>query len=104
MYLKSRSNFTAWKVSRYGVFSGSYFPVLGLNTEKKILNPDKMSNVYKVYNKDTRASTTDVVLVILFLTLNIFTSCSSISIKILSNCGMSETHIITRAFRCPLIH
>ena len=24
---------TAWKVSKYGVFSGSYFPVLGLNTE-----------------------------------------------------------------------
>ena len=24
---------TAWKVSKYGVFSGPYFPVLGLNTE-----------------------------------------------------------------------
>ena len=24
---------TAWKVSRYGVFSGPYFPVFGLNTE-----------------------------------------------------------------------
>ena len=23
---------TAWKVSRYGVFSGSYFPVFGMNT------------------------------------------------------------------------
>ena len=25
---------TAWKVSKYGVFSGPYFPVFGLNTEK----------------------------------------------------------------------
>ena len=23
--------FTAWKVSKYGVISGSYFPVFGLN-------------------------------------------------------------------------
>ena len=25
---------TAWKVSKYGVFSGPYFPTFGLNTEK----------------------------------------------------------------------
>ena len=25
---------TAWKVSKYGIFSGPYFPVFGLNTEK----------------------------------------------------------------------
>ena len=25
---------TAWKVSKYGVFSGPYFPVFGLNTER----------------------------------------------------------------------
>ena len=25
--------FTAWKVSKYGVFSGQYFPVFGLNAE-----------------------------------------------------------------------
>ena len=25
---------TAWKVSKYGVFSGPYFPVFRLNTEK----------------------------------------------------------------------
>ena len=25
---------TAWKVSKCGVFSGPYFPVFGLNTEK----------------------------------------------------------------------
>ena len=24
---------TAWKVSKYGVFSGPYFPVFGLNKE-----------------------------------------------------------------------
>ena len=32
-YPKSRIN-TAWKVSKYGVFSGPYFPVFGLNTGK----------------------------------------------------------------------
>ena len=26
--------FTVWKVSKYGVFSGPYFPVYGLNTER----------------------------------------------------------------------
>ena len=25
---------TAWKVSKYGAFSGPYFPVFGLNTGK----------------------------------------------------------------------
>ena len=25
--------YAAWKVSKYGVFSGPYFPVFGLNTE-----------------------------------------------------------------------
>ena len=29
-FLKS---YTAWKVSKYGVFAGPYFPVFGLNTE-----------------------------------------------------------------------
>ena len=29
---------TAWKVSKYGVFSGPYFPAFGLNTENRILN------------------------------------------------------------------
>ena len=24
----------AWKVSKYGIFSGPYFPALGLNTER----------------------------------------------------------------------
>ena len=27
------SNYTAWKVSKYRLFSGPYFPVFGLNTE-----------------------------------------------------------------------
>ena len=30
----SRLALTTWKVSKYGVFSGPYFPVLGLNTER----------------------------------------------------------------------
>ena len=29
---------TAWKVSKYGVFSGPYFPVFGLNTEIYSIN------------------------------------------------------------------
>ena len=27
-----KSTHTAWKVAKYGVFSGPYFPILGLNT------------------------------------------------------------------------
>ena len=30
-------HFTAWKVSKYGVFSGPYFPAFGLNTDQKKL-------------------------------------------------------------------
>ena len=26
--------YTVWKVSKYGVFSGPYFPTFGLNTER----------------------------------------------------------------------
>ena len=32
---------TAWRVSKYGLFSGLYFPVFGLNTEK--WGPEKTS-------------------------------------------------------------
>ena len=31
--LRYYTKITAWKVSKYGVFSGPYFPVLGLNTQ-----------------------------------------------------------------------
>ena len=27
---------TAWKVSKYGVFSGLYFPAFGLNTDQNV--------------------------------------------------------------------
>ena len=30
--------FIAWKVSKYGVFSGLYFPAFGLNTEKYVVS------------------------------------------------------------------
>ena len=30
---------TAWKVSKYGVFSGSYFPAFVLNTERYCISP-----------------------------------------------------------------
>ena len=33
-YLKKSSCFTAWKVSKYGVISGPYFPVFSPNTGK----------------------------------------------------------------------
>ena len=32
-FMKIRQNTTAWKVSKYGVFSGPYFPAFELNTE-----------------------------------------------------------------------
>ena len=33
VYFFIRNSRTAWKVSKYGVMSGPYFPVIGLNTE-----------------------------------------------------------------------
>ena len=36
---KSFITLIAWKVSKYEVFSGSYFPIFGLNTVKK--RPEK---------------------------------------------------------------
>ena len=33
-WFKSNQMNTAWKVSKYGVISGPYFPVFGLNTER----------------------------------------------------------------------
>ena len=33
-FVQTKLNTTAWKESRYGVISRSYFPVFGLNTEK----------------------------------------------------------------------
>ena len=35
--LKSENTDTAWKVSKYGVSSGLYCPVLGLNTDQRKL-------------------------------------------------------------------
>ena len=32
--------YTAWKVSKYGVISGPYFPVFGLNTEISVFSPN----------------------------------------------------------------
>ena len=32
--LKIDELFTAWRVSKYGVISGPYFPAFGLNTER----------------------------------------------------------------------
>ena len=34
---------TAWNVSKYGVFSGLYFPVFGLNTDGDLLRKSPYS-------------------------------------------------------------
>ena len=34
MFDEIDSTFTVWKVCKYGVFSGPYFPAFGLNTER----------------------------------------------------------------------
>ena len=34
---KSRGDIITWKVFKYRVFSGSYFPVFGMNTDQKKL-------------------------------------------------------------------
>ena len=33
--MKVENNITAWKMSKFGVISGPYFPVFGLNTDQK---------------------------------------------------------------------
>ena len=37
---------TAWKVSKYGVISGSYFPALGLNTERSSIVCEVITKVF----------------------------------------------------------
>ena len=32
--------YTVWKVSKYGVISGSYFPAFGLNTDLSVSSPN----------------------------------------------------------------
>ena len=41
--------FIAWKVDKYGVFSGPYFPVFGLNTGK--YRPEKNSAMLNIFSK-----------------------------------------------------
>ena len=43
-----RHSITAWKVSRYGVFSGSYFPAFGLNTERYFVSLHIQSECEKI--------------------------------------------------------
>ena len=42
---------TAWKVSKYGVFSGPYFPALGLNTERYSVSLHIQSECRKIWTK-----------------------------------------------------
>ena len=49
-----RMTCTAWKVSKYGVFSGPYFPVFGLNTEIYSVwgsKKDKMIEILQLRDK-----------------------------------------------------
>ena len=39
---------TAWKVSKYGDFSGPYFPAFGLNTERYKVSPRIHSECWKI--------------------------------------------------------
>ena len=41
--------FTAWKVSKYGVISGSYFPLFGLNTDRFSPNTGKYGPEITLY-------------------------------------------------------
>ena len=43
---------TAWKVSKYGVFSGPYFPVFGLNTEIYYVNFRIESEYWKIRTRE----------------------------------------------------
>ena len=46
---------TAWKVSKFGVFSGPYFPVFGLNTKINSINIRKSPySVWKQENTDQK--------------------------------------------------
>ena len=50
---KSQSeSYTAWKVSKYKVISGPYFPVFGLNTKIYV-----DLSVYLYIERDTRTAT-----------------------------------------------
>ena len=44
------SKSTTWKVSRYGAFSGTYFPAFGLNTDQKKLL------IWKLFTQSLQAS------------------------------------------------
>ena len=45
--------YTAYKVLKYGVFSGPYFPVLGLNTEIYKVNLQIQSEYRKIMTRKT---------------------------------------------------
>ena len=51
----SHSGVTAWRVSKYGVFSGPYFPVFGLNTEIYRVNLRIQSKYRKIWSKKNSA-------------------------------------------------
>ena len=57
---------TAWKVSKYRVFSGPYFPAFGLNTERYGVTIVEFEQV------NVNVDVINIVLVFLLLTLNMF--------------------------------
>ena len=48
MNLSSKIIYTVWKVSKYGVISGPYFPVFGPNLQKK----NQWEAAVQIYSKE----------------------------------------------------
>ena len=49
-------HYTAWKVSKYGVFSGPYFPVCGLNSERYFVSLRIQSECGKIRTRKSSVS------------------------------------------------
>ena len=45
-------NYTAWRVSKYGVFSGPHFPAFGLNTDIYFVNIRIQSEFWKIRTRE----------------------------------------------------
>ena len=52
----SKKKHTTWKVSKYGVFSGAYFPVFAINTEIYSVNLRAQSEYRKIRTRKNFAS------------------------------------------------
>ena len=68
--LMFRDVVTAWRVSKYGVFSGPYFPAFGLNTESYPVPLRILSKCGKIQTTKVRIWTLFTHYVQMYLTLN----------------------------------